>query len=69
MGTHSMLVNSTGALMETVDQVAGRIGVPVRTLRHWCSTGRVPEAVKVGRCWLIPDDAEISRPRMGRPRN
>ena len=53
--------------MLTSQQAAERLGVPLRTLQLWCATGRVAGAIKPGRDWLIPDDAEIDRPQMGRP--
>ena len=53
--------------MLTLPVAADRLGVPLRTLQLWCATGRVPGAQKIGRDWLIPDDAEIDRPKMGRP--
>ena len=51
----------------TSQATAARLGIPLRTLQLWCATGRVPGAKKIGRDWLIPDDAEIERPKMGRP--
>ena len=52
----------------TLPEVAKRLGIMPRTLRLWCAAGRVPGAQKIGRDWLIPDDAEIDRPKTTRPR-
>ena len=67
MDCHSMMIGSDYPIMDTTANVANRIGVSLRTLQLWCATGRVPGAQKIGRDWLIPDDAEIDRPKMGRP--
>lgn len=32
--------------------------IPMSTLRSWCSTGKVPGAVRTGRNWRVPADAE-----------
>jgi hypothetical protein len=31
---------------------------PAVTLRRWCGEGKIPGAVKVGREWRVPSDAE-----------
>lgn len=43
--------------MSTVAEIAERWGVSERTVRNYCSQGRVPGAQLVGKTWLIPSDA------------
>ncbi|RLE84401.1 MAG: hypothetical protein DRJ41_03225 [Thermoprotei archaeon] len=40
--------------MRTVKELAREVGIPERTLRHWCEKGYI-KAVKVGRAWKIPE--------------
>lgn len=54
--------------MITITEAANRLGIPARTLRHWCRQGRVPGAKMVGPIWLVPIGAQIDRSKMGRPR-
>ena len=39
-------------------------GVAERTANAWCKDGKIPGAVKEGKCWQIPDDAD--KPADGR---
>lgn len=32
--------------------------ISLSTLRRWCSTGKIPGAVRTGRNWRVPSDAE-----------
>ena len=38
--------------MQTVKQYAVKTRTPIRTVRHWCATGKL-KATKVGRDWFI----------------
>jgi hypothetical protein len=39
----------------TTEAFAAEVGRPVRTIRHWCMRGRLPDAYRLGRFgWLIP---------------
>ena len=50
--------------MKTCKQLAAEWGLSARTLSDLCKNGKVSGAIKVGRLWQIPDDAE--RPEDGR---
>ena len=47
--------------MMTVAEAAERWGVSGRTVRNYCSQGRIPGAQLAGKTWLIPSDAEKPR--------
>ncbi len=42
----------------TVAEAASAWGVSERSVRNYCSAGRVPGAQMAGKTWLIPDDAQ-----------
>jgi len=44
--------------MLTVEQVSKKWGISSRRVRELCSLGRIEGVVKIGRSYLIPDDAE-----------
>jgi excisionase family DNA binding protein len=50
-------------------QAGERLEVSERTVARWCQDGLVPGAFKIGRAWLIPEEAlpQIERPTLGRP--
>ena len=48
----------------TVNQIAEKWELSPRTVQVMCSSGKIPGAVKFGRSWAIPVDAE--RPSDGR---
>ena len=48
----------------TVLETAERWGITVRTVQTMCSKGRIGGAVKFGRAWAIPMNAQ--RPNDGR---
>lgn len=43
--------------MLTITQFAARIGKAPRSVRQKCQAGTLPGAVKIGRDWLIPENA------------
>lgn len=43
---------------KTVNQLAEEWGVNPRTIQTMCSDGRIRGAVKFGRDWAVPADAE-----------
>lgn len=45
-------------------QASKKLGVSVSTVHTWCMNGMIPGAVKNGRRWVVPDDAQ--RPMIGR---
>ena len=51
-------------VVKSCKEIASEWEVPVRTVNDWCKKGKILCAVKVGRDWQIPDDAE--RPADGR---
>lgn len=51
-------------VVKSCKEIASEWEVPVRTVNDWCKKGKILGAVKVGRDWQIPDDAE--RPADGR---
>ena len=44
--------------MKSNEQFAIEWGLSIRTINDLCNKGKIPGAVKEGRKWLIPDDAE-----------
>lgn len=42
----------------TVNQISEKWGLKPRTIQIMCSEGRIPGAIKFGRDWAIPEDAE-----------
>ena len=48
----------------TVNEAARRWNITERSVTGFCREGRIPGAEKVGKCWMIPDDAE--KPADGR---
>ncbi|MGN0907376.1 MAG: AAA family ATPase, partial [Bullifex sp.] len=50
--------------MKSCKEISSEWQVPVRTVNNWCMSGKIPGAVKAGREWQIPDDAQ--RPADGR---
>lgn len=44
--------------MLTVDQISKKWGISNRRVRELCSLGRIEGVVKIGRSYLIPDDAK-----------
>lgn len=39
-------------------QIAKRWGISARRIQILCVEGRIPTAIRIGRTWAIPDDAE-----------
>ncbi|MCQ2548524.1 MAG: ATP-binding protein [Lachnospiraceae bacterium] len=50
--------------MKTCKEMASIWNVAERTITTFCKTGKIPGAIKVGKSWQIPDDAE--KPADGR---
>lgn len=50
--------------MKTCKEIASVWNVSERTVTTFCKTGKIPGAIKVGKRWQIPDDAE--KPADGR---
>lgn len=50
--------------MKTCKEMASIWNVTERTVTTFCKTGKIPGAIKVGKSWQIPDDAE--KPADGR---
>ncbi len=50
--------------MKTCKEMASIWNVTERTVATFCKTGKIPGAIKVGKSWQIPDDAE--KPADGR---
>ena len=44
-------------VVKTSKEIANKWGKSERTVNNWCKTGKIPDAIKVGRDWQIPDDA------------
>ena len=42
----------------SVAKMAEKWGISERSVRNYCSTGRIPEAIIIGKTWNIPEDAE-----------
>ena len=43
----------------SITEFAAKFDVPERTVRNWCSTGRIPGAHLVGKTWNIPSEAML----------
>ena len=41
----------------TVKKMGEKRGVTSRMVNVYCSTGRIPGAIKKGNLWLVPEDA------------
>ena len=50
--------------MKNCKEMAGRWNVTERTISAFCKAGKIPGAVKIGKSWQIPDDAQ--KPADGR---
>lgn len=48
----------------TVKEAGKKWGITARMVNHYCSTGRIPDAIKKGNLWLVPANAE--KPKDGR---
>ena len=48
----------------TTKEMSKKWGITLRRIQIMCSQGRIPGAKKVGRTWMIPEDAK--RPIDGR---
>ena len=44
--------------MKNCKEIAIEWNIPVRTINDWCKKGKIQGAAKVGRDWMIPDNAE-----------
>ena len=44
---------------QSVAEAAIRWGVAERTVRNYCASGKIPNAVLVGKTWSIPESAQI----------
>lgn len=44
--------------MKTCKELAAEWGIAERTIVNMCKTGKIPGAMKVGKQWQIPDDAQ-----------
>ena len=42
----------------TIKETAEKWGINPRTIQTMCSDGRIPNAVKFGKAWAIPNDVE-----------
>ena len=49
--------------------VAKEAGIGISTARLWCCNGRLSNAVKIGRDWVVPeaDLIGLAKPKRGRP--
>ena len=45
-------------VVKSCKEIAIEWEVPIRTVNDWCKKGKIPGAIKVGRDWQIPKDAE-----------
>lgn len=48
----------------TIGEYARRIGLTANAVRRKCLRGTLPGAVKIGRDWLVPEDAEYPDKRV-----
>ena len=54
----------------TLAEAARRTGIPARTLRTWCMSGRLPSVAVTSRLRLVrlADLAGLKRPKRGNPK-
>lgn len=50
----------------SVSQFAEKWGVPERTIRNYCATGKIQGAFLTGKTWIIPEDANLPQKRSNR---
>ena len=43
----------------SVSEFAAKHGLPERTVRNWCSAGKIPGAFLIGKTWSLPADSEL----------
>jgi hypothetical protein len=57
--------------MIPINEYAAKIGKAPTTIRQKCQRGTLPGAVKIGRDWLIPEDAPYpdNREKSGKYKN
>lgn len=53
----------------TIKEAAVLWGITERRVNELCKAGRIPGAVKEGRQWIIPDDAQKPRDNRGHRRS
>lgn len=51
-------VGDRGMDYKKVKEISLKWGVSERSIRDYCSKGRIPGAVLNGKTWLIPEDAK-----------
>lgn len=51
----------------TTAAAAKKLGVSARHIQELCHSGRIPQASRFGRDWLIPDNFKVLPARRGRP--
>ena len=51
-------VGDKGMNYKTVKEISLKWGISERSIRDYCSKGRIPGAVLNGKTWLIPEDAK-----------
>ena len=56
----------TRTLITTMD-AAKQLGVTQRYIQELCKAGRIPQASRIGRDWLLPATFKIAEARRGRP--
>jgi len=54
--------------MITTKQFAEKTGVSEQRVRQWLDQKRIDGAKKIGRDWIIPEDATVERRPVGRPK-
>lgn len=54
----------SAATLLTIQEYAERVGKAPITIRQKCQRGNVPGAIKIGRDWLIPENAGYTDKRI-----
>ena len=51
----------------TTAAAAEKLGVTQRYIQDLCQAGRIPQASRIGRDWLLPATFKITEAKRGRP--
>ena len=57
----------TRRIIVTTEAAAEKLGVSQRQVQDLCKAGRIPQASKFGRDWLLPENFKVLPVRRGRP--
>ena len=56
-----VLTNGTFLGYIPVPEAAKKLGVEEITIRQWIRRKKIPMAIRIGNCWLVPNDMEYPK--------